>query len=55
MAIELNPSTIFEAFRNALSCLFYGGCARETFGSAGFSIARFANPRTATTHSFGDE
>ena len=55
MAIELNPSSIFGAFQNALSCLFYGGCARETLGSAGFSIARFANPRTATTHSFGDD
>lgn len=55
MAIELKPSTIFGALRNAPSCLFYGGCARETLGSAGFSIARFANPRTATTHSFGDD
>lgn len=55
MAIELKPSTLFEALRNAVGCLFYGGCARETSRSAGFSIARFANPRTATTHSFGDD
>ncbi|MDT9643749.1 hypothetical protein [Pseudomonas sp. JV245A] len=28
---------------------FYGGCAWETFGSAGVLYARFANPRTAAT------
>ena len=28
----------------------YGGCAWETFGSAGFLDSRFANPRTAATH-----
>ena len=28
---------------------FYGGCARETFGSAGCLTSRFANPRTAAT------
>ncbi|TBN33380.1 hypothetical protein EYC95_27960 [Pseudomonas sp. BGI-2] len=33
----------------ALSCLFFGSCARETFGSAGLSIVRFANLRTAAT------
>ncbi|MFJ7796036.1 hypothetical protein [Pseudomonas sp. NPDC096950] len=55
MAIELKTLIIFEALQNALGCLFYGGCARETSGSAGFSIARFANPRTATTQSFGDD
>lgn len=27
----------------------YGGCARETFGSAGFLLTRFANLRTAAT------
>lgn len=27
----------------------YGGCAWETFGSAGVLYARFANPRTAAT------
>lgn len=27
----------------------YGGCAWETFGSAGFLDSRFANPRTAAT------
>ncbi len=26
----------------------YGGCAWETFGSAGFQVSRFANLRTAT-------
>ena len=30
--------------------LLYGGCARETFGSAGFLLTRFANLRTAATH-----
>ena len=29
---------------------FYGGCAWETFGSAGFLLSRFANLRTAATH-----
>ncbi|RFD33142.1 hypothetical protein CER19_03740 [Pseudomonas sp. GL93] len=33
---------------------FYDGCARETFGSAGFLYCRFANLRTAVTHTFGD-
>jgi hypothetical protein len=28
---------------------FYGGCAWETFGSAGFLLSRFANLRTAAT------
>lgn len=32
----------------------YGGCAWETFGSAGFLSSRFANLRTVTTHLFGD-
>ena len=32
----------------------YGGCAWETFGSAGFRVSRFANLRTVTTHLFGD-
>ena len=27
----------------------YGGCAWETFGSAGFRVSRFANLRTAAT------
>lgn len=34
-------------FMPAMLC--YGGCARETFGSAGFRVSRFANPRTAAT------
>lgn len=29
--------------------LFYGGCVRETFGSAGFLYLRFANLHTAAT------
>lgn len=33
----------------------YGGCARETFGSAGFLLSRFTNLRTAATHSLGNE
>lgn len=32
----------------------YGGCAWETFGSAGFLDSRFANLRIVTTHLFGD-
>ena len=43
------------ALLNALGCLFFGGCAWETLGSAGFTMARFANPRTATTLLFGDD
>lgn len=31
------------------SIRLYGGCARETFGSAGFLDSRFANLRTAAT------
>ena len=34
-------------FVPAVSC--YGGCAWETFGSAGFQFPRFANLRTAAT------
>ncbi len=30
--------------------LRYGGCARETFGSAGFLLTRSANPCIAATH-----
>ena len=33
----------------------YGGCAWETFGSAGFLTSRFTNLRTAATHSLGNE
>ena len=43
------------ALLNALGCPFFGGCAWETLGSAGFTMARFANPRTATTLLFGDD
>ena len=43
------PITIAGAFFvPAVPC--YGGCARETFGSAGFLTSRFANLRTAATH-----
>ena len=42
------PITIAGAFFVPAS-LFYGGCAWETFGSAGFLLSRSANPRTAAT------
>lgn len=42
------PITIAGAFFvPAVPC--YGGCAWETFGSAGFLLSRFANLRTAAT------
>lgn len=42
------PITIAGAFFvPAVPC--YGGCARETLGSAGFLDSRFANLRTAAT------
>ncbi|QPG66036.1 hypothetical protein HFV04_002630 [Pseudomonas sp. BIGb0427] len=42
------PMTIAGAFFvPADPC--YGGCVRETFGSAGFRLPRFANLRTAAT------
>lgn len=31
---------------------FYGGCVWETFGSAGLTLLRSANPHTAATHLF---
>ena len=42
------PITIAGAFF-VPALLFYGGCAWETFGSAGFLLSRFANLRTAAT------
>ena len=39
--------TVGAFFVLAVSC--HGGCARETFGSAGFQFPRFANLRTAAT------
>lgn len=43
------PVTIAGAFfASAMSR--YGGCAWETFGSAGFRVSRSVNPRTAATH-----
>lgn len=44
---------IAGAFFVPVMCL-YGGCAWETFGSAGFLDSRFANLRTVTTYLFGD-
>ncbi|AZF40373.1 hypothetical protein C4J87_0181 [Pseudomonas sp. R1-43-08] len=44
-----------QVFLHPQSCARYGGCARETFGSAGLLCCRFANLRTAATHSFGDD
>ena len=37
-----------------LCALRYGGCARETFGSTGFSVPRVSSLRTAATYSFGN-
>ena len=48
------PITIAGAFF-ASAYSFYGGCAWETFGSAGFLLSRFTNLRTAATHSLGNE
>lgn len=42
------PITIAGAFF-VLAYPVYGGCARETLGSAGFLDSRFANLRTAAT------
>lgn len=42
------PITIAGAFF-VPAHLVYGGCAQETFGSAGFLLPRFANLRTAAT------
>lgn len=44
--------TVGAFFVPAARC--YGGLAWETFGSAGFLCARFANLRKVTTHLFGD-
>lgn len=48
------PHTIEGAFF-VPATTSYGGCAWETFGSAGFQFPRFANLRTAATLSFGDD
>lgn len=48
------PNTIAGAFFTS-AFPFYGGCAWETLGSAGFLLPRFTNPRTAATHSLGNE
>ena len=48
------PITIAGAFFTpAFPC--YGGCAWEDFGPAGTLLPRFTNPRTAATHSLGNE
>ena len=46
---HMRPKTIAGAFFVPVMPL-YGGRARETFGSAGCQLARFANLRTAATH-----
>jgi hypothetical protein len=38
-----------------MCCQFFGSCAWEIPGSAGFAVSRFANPRTAATLLFGDD
>ena len=48
------PITIAGAFFTS-AYSFYGGCAWETLGSAGFLLSRFTNLRTAATHSLGNE
>lgn len=48
------PITIAGAFFTP-AVLNYGGCAWETFGSAGILLPRFTNLRTAATHSLGNE
>jgi hypothetical protein len=48
------PITIAGAFFTP-AVSFYGGCAQDTFGCAGFLYLRSTNLRTAATHSFGRE
>jgi hypothetical protein len=55
MTTVQKPPSFLGAFLSALGYLCFGGCAWETLGSAGFTIVRFANPRTATTLLFGDD
>jgi len=52
--VQKPPSSSRSAFERTW-LPFFGGCAWETLGSAGFTMARFANPRTATTLLFGDD
>ncbi|MCK3838901.1 hypothetical protein E4P01_13320 [Pseudomonas sp. NCIMB 10586] len=54
LTVENAQANGFFAVTCAPAKLSYDGCARETFGSAGFLYCRFANLRTAVTHSFGD-
>jgi len=51
---HLRPISIGGAFFTPAKS-FYGGCAWETFGSAGGLCARFISPRTAATHSPDNE
>jgi hypothetical protein len=55
MTTTQKPPNYSEVFLTALCCAFFGGCAWETSGSAGFTVVRFANPRIATTLLFGDD
>ncbi len=48
------PITIAGAFFTPANP-FYGGCAWEALVPAGFLTSRFTNPRTAATHSLGNE
>lgn len=48
------PITIAGAFFTP-AVSFYGGCAQDAFGRAGFLYLRSTNLRTAATHSFGRE
>ena len=48
------PITIAGAFFVSADP-FYGSCAWEGFGPAGFLTSRFSNLRTAATHSLGNE
>jgi hypothetical protein len=51
---QQRPFTIAGAFF-APALLCYGGCAWETLGSAGLRLPWFSSPRTAATHSPGNE
>jgi len=55
LAVENAQADGFFAAVGASVKSRYGGCARETSGSAGFLYYRFANLRTAVTPSFGDD
>ncbi|POM11520.1 hypothetical protein CUU62_05085 [Pseudomonas sp. WP001] len=48
-AHQAHHNPICRRFSSIISC--NGGCAWETFGSAGFLYLRFLSLRTAATHS----